>query len=155
MIALEHIHPMIVHFPIVFFLTLAVFDVTAAVMGMSTTGRTGAGNVSAGLAALAGFAAVAAMGFGKLALGIAESRGLHSAVAEMHEELGELTAASLALWALVRGILWWRDVRLTRWSAAVAPIIEVIGATLVVVTAFYGGSLVFDLGVNVARAAAP
>ena len=102
---------------------------------------------------LAGLAAVAAMAFGKLALGIAESHGFHSEVAEIHEGLGELTAASFALWALVRGFLWQRDIRPAGMSAAAVPIIEVLGAALIVVTAYYGGALVFDLGVNVARAA--
>jgi uncharacterized membrane protein len=32
-------------------------------------------------------------------------------------------------------------------------LIEVAGAALVVVTAYYGGQLVYDLGVNVAHAA--
>ena len=153
MIASELIHPIIVHFPIVFFLTLAAFDGVAAVRGVEITGRTSAGNVSTGLAVLAGLAAVAAMVFGKLALGIAESHGFHSEVAEIHEGLGEFTAASFALWALVRGFLWQRDIRPAGFSAAAVPIVEVVGGALVVATAYYGGALVFDLGVNVAHAA--
>jgi uncharacterized membrane protein len=37
--------------------------------------------------------------------------------------------------------------------AIAVPVIEVAGAALVTVTAYYGGLLVYDLGVNVARAA--
>ena len=54
------------------------------------------------------------------------------------------------IWALVRASLYWRNVRLTRKIAAIAPLLEV-AAFLVAVTAYYGGMLVFDLGVNVAH----
>ena len=60
MIPLQHIHPMLVHFPIVFFLTLAAFDVIAAFRGTEIGGRSRAGTISFGLALLAGLSAIAA-----------------------------------------------------------------------------------------------
>ena len=51
---------MLVHFPIVFFLCLSAFDVTAWVKGVTITGRSVAGTVSVGLAALSGLSAIAA-----------------------------------------------------------------------------------------------
>ena len=53
MIPLQHIHPMLVHFPIVFFLSLATFDVIATVRGADVTGRSTAGAVYFTLALLA------------------------------------------------------------------------------------------------------
>jgi uncharacterized membrane protein len=90
---------------------------------------------------------------GDAALEFAESGGFHSDIAEMHEALGEATATAFAVWALIRIGLWWRDLRLTGAGALAVSLIEVAGAALVVTTAYYGGQLVFDLGVNVAHAA--
>ena len=93
MIPLQHIHPMLVHFPIVFFLSLAAFDVIATVRGADVTGRSTAGTVSFTLALLAGLSAVATYIFGDIALGVAKSGGFQSSIAEIHEGLGGVTAA--------------------------------------------------------------
>ena len=53
----------------------------------------------------------------------------------------------------MRAFLYWRNVWLTGKIAAVAPVLEIAGALLVAVTAYYGGMLVFDFGVNVAHSA--
>jgi uncharacterized membrane protein len=95
MIPLQHIHPMLVHFPIVFFLCLSAFDMIAWLRGVTFTGRSVAGTVSVGLAALAGLSAIATYAFGAVALTIAESGGFHNDVAEIHEGLGGFTTASL------------------------------------------------------------
>ena len=71
MIPVQHIHPMLVHFPIVFFLTLALFDVVAMGRGATVTGRSVAGAVSLALAAAAPVSAIATYLFGGLALGVA------------------------------------------------------------------------------------
>jgi uncharacterized membrane protein len=153
MISVEHIHPILVHFPIVFFLTLAVFDLVSIARRSDVTGRSVVGGISAGLAVLSGLSAVAALYFGGVALEVAESHGFHSQTAEIHEGLGEATAAVLFVWALVRGFLWWRRVSLTGAASMAVPAVEIAGAALVVLTAYFGGTLVYDLGVNVARAA--
>jgi len=153
MLSIQHIHPILVHFPIVFFITLAAVDLVATVRGRVTTGRGGLGSLSLGLALAAGGFAVAAYFFGDMALDVAESGGFHSDIAETHEALGQTTAAAFAVWALIRLGLWWRDLRLTGAGAFMVPLVEVAGAVLVVATAYYGGQLVYDLGVNVAHAA--
>jgi uncharacterized membrane protein len=154
MIPLAHIHPMLVHFPIVFFLSLAAFDVIAALRGANVTGRSVAGTISFVLALLAGLSAIAAYVFGAIALDTAEAGGFHSNVAEIHEGLGGMTAAVFVIWALVRAFVYWRNIRLSGKAAAAAPIIEIAGVVLVVATAYFGGKLVFDLGVNVAHVGA-
>jgi uncharacterized membrane protein len=153
MLAVQHIHPILIHFPIVFFITLAVVDLLAAARGRITTGRGALGNLSLGLALASGAFAVAAYFFGDMALEIAEDGGFHSDIAEMHEALGETTAVALALWALIRLVMWWRDTRLAGAASLVVSLVEVAGAALVITTAYYGGQLVYDLGVNVAHAA--
>jgi uncharacterized membrane protein len=152
MLSLQHIHPILVHFPIVFMITLAVVDLVAAARGKIITGRGAVGNLSVGLALAAGAFAVAAYFFGDMALEIAESGGFHSDIAETHEALGETVAVAFAIWGLIRLGLWWRDLRFGGGAFAVA-LVEIVGAALVVVTAYYGGQLVYDLGVNVMHAA--
>jgi uncharacterized membrane protein len=149
MVQIQHFHPMIVHFPIVFFLTLAAFDLVALILGRSFTGRSAVANVSAGLAVLAGLSAAVAWYFGTVALDFAESGGFHSDVAETHEGLGELTALAFVIWALTRIIVWWRARPLPRAAEGVAVVIEILGALLIIWTAYYGGQLVYSLGVNV------
>lgn len=153
MLAVQHIHPILVHFPIVFFITLAAVDLVANLRGRITTGRGALGNLSLGLALAAGVFAVGAYFMGDAALEFAESGGFHSDIAEIHEALGETTAAAFAIWALIRLGLWWRDLRLTGTGGLVVSLVQVAGAALVVTTAYYGGQLVYDLGVNVAHTA--
>src|SRR4051794_13344923 len=113
MLAVQHIHPILVHFPIVFFISLAAIDLFAATRGQTIGGRGALGNLSLGLALAAGVFAIAAYFMGDAALEFAESGGFHSDIAEIHEALGEATAAAFAIWALIRLGLWWRDLRLT------------------------------------------
>src|SRR5690242_14401627 len=150
---IQHIHPILVHFPIVFILSLAALDLLATARGNIVTGRGALGNVSSGLAVLAGGFAIVTYVFGGIALDVAESGGFHSDIAETHEGLGEFTAVAFAVWALVRVILWWRDVRINRALSGLVSLVEVAGAVLVLATANFGGQLVYDLGVNVAHAA--
>ena len=84
---------------------------------------------------------------------MAEAGGFHSEIAEIHEALGETTAAAFALWALVRLYLWWRDTPTQGFVAILVPVLEIAGAVLVITTAYFGGRLVYDLGVNVAHGA--
>lgn len=153
MISIAHIHPMLVHFPIVFFLSLAILDVAATMRGVSVTGRGGIGNVSTGLALLSGLFAIVTYVFGDMALDVAEEGGFHSDVAEAHEHLGGATAAIFVLWAIIRLVAWWRNANLRGSGAYLLSLVEIVGAVVVLATAYYGGQLVYDLGVNVAQAA--
>ena len=150
MMTIAHIHPMLVHFPIVFFLSLAILDTVATMRGVSVTGRGAIGNVSTGLALLAGLFAIVTYIFGDMALEFAEAGGFHSDIAEIHEGLGEATAAAFAIWAIVRVVAWWRNAHWRGGGAALLTLVELLGAVIVVTTAYYGGELVYNLGVNVA-----
>ncbi len=152
MLSFEHVHPMLVHFPIVFFVTLALLDTVATLRGAPVTGRTGLGNASTGLAVLASLFAIASFIFGDMALEFAESKGFESEIAEMHEHLGMAVAAAFTVWAIVRMVAWWRNASWRGGGAAGLVIVELAGAALVAFTAYYGGQLVYNLGVNVNQA---
>jgi uncharacterized membrane protein len=152
-VPLQHLHPMIVHFPIVLVFLVASFELIATALGRNVTGRTASGNFAVGLLVLAAGAAIVAYYFGDIALSYAEAHGFESSVAETHETLGKYVALSLAIWALVRAVLWWRKVAIAGPTAFVIPAISILAVGLVSWTAYYGGQLVFDLGVNVAKSA--
>ena len=95
MISLQHVHPVLVHFPIVFFLTLAAFDMVAAFRGKAVTGRSSAANASTGLALLAGLSAIVTYFFGDLALTIAEDGGFSSEIAEILTREGVINQPGL------------------------------------------------------------
>jgi len=151
MFSAAHIHPMLVHFPIVFVLTLAVLDLVATLRGKSVTGRSALGNASTALAVLAALFAMATLAFGDMALEIAESTGWSSETAEIHEHLGMATTAILVVWAAIRLFAWLRNAHLPGWARAIVPVVEVGSAAVVLVTAYFGGELVYNLGVNVAK----
>ena len=153
MIPVQHIHPMLVHFPIVLIFLLAVFDLISALRGNSISGRTVAGNISAALAVMTGIFAVATFYFGGMALDVAEAGGFHSDIAEIHESLGSAVAIAAGLYALIRAGLWLRDVRLKGALNLMFPVAAVFGAVMVTATAYYGGQLVYELGVNVSKIA--
>ena len=152
MVPIQHIHPILVHFPIVLIYTLAAIDLVALAGGSAVTRRSGAGTISTFVALAAGVFAVGTWIFGGLALDHAEAAGFSSDVAEIHESLGGITAIAFLIWGLVRLALWIRNREFRAVTIAI-PLIEIAGTMLVTATAYYGGLLVYELGVNVAKAA--
>jgi uncharacterized membrane protein len=150
-ISIQHIHPMIVHFPIVFVLMLAVFDLIATARGANLAARTAAGNLSTGLSILAAVSAIAAFVLGDMALEFAAASGFVSPVADMHERLALILVIGLLAWAAMRSFMWWRNKPLPDGSSYLLPVMAIAGAGLVMATAYYGGQLVYDLGVNVSK----
>lgn len=153
MLPVQEIHPILVHFPIVLIYMLLVLDLVALSRHRDVTVKTDTGTISTFIALSAGLLATVTWYFGGLALNVAESGGFHSDVAEIHEGLGGTTAFAFLAWGVIRLGLWLRNRSLGRFAASV-PLIELIGAGLITVTAYYGGQLVYDLGVNVAKASA-
>jgi len=152
MIAIQHVHPILVHFPIVLMYTLVVIDLVALGGGIAVTTRSGVGTISAFVALAAGVLAIATWFYGGIALDHAEAAGFSSEIAETHESLGGITAFAFLFWGVARLVLWVRNRELRAVAIAVSAI-EIAGAALVTVTAYYGGLLVYELGVNVAKAA--
>lgn len=152
---IQHIHPMLVHFPIVLIMLLAAFDIVATMFGQTVTGRTTIGTLSTLLAVSVAVFSALTFQFGDLALSFAESHGFSSDVAEIHESLGESVMWASAIYALIRVVLWWRDIQFTGGLRLMFPAAAIAASVLVTVTAYYGGQLVYDLGVNVASIAQP
>ncbi|TIU31690.1 MAG: DUF2231 domain-containing protein [Mesorhizobium sp.] len=150
--AIQHVHPILVHFPIVLIYTLVIIDLVALAGSNAVTMRSGVGTISTFVAVTAGLFALVTWFFGGMALDYAEAAGFSSEVAEIHESLGTISAFTFLGWGLIRLVLWVRNRELGTLTLAI-PAIEIAGAALVTATGYYGGQLVYDLGVNVAKAA--
>lgn len=150
MLSLEQIHPLVIHFPIAFFISLFLLDLYAWARKIPLDGRGGMANLSAGLALLAGIGATIAAIFGSLALDVATSGGVPETLTEAHASLGGITASAFAVWGLLRIFVWWRKFSLGKRAVAGIVLVEMALSILIIVTAFYGGQLVYDFGVNVA-----
>ncbi|MBI1207013.1 MAG: hypothetical protein GC191_06955 [Azospirillum sp.] len=151
MIALEHFHPIVVHFPIVLLLQAAILESVVVVRGGDLDGPQILPTAARVSLYLGAFAALAAVGFGYLAQGIAIDKGFADALIEEHEMLGVVTAALFAVVAGARFLLWQRGVVLARGRAAAVTALTVAGLAVLLSTAYHGGMLVYDHGVNVAQ----
>ncbi len=150
MISLEHVHPMLVHFPIVFVLMAAGVDVLTLARGGDLAARDPLPRLSLSLLLLAGLSALVTALFGAAALDTALARGVPDAVVETHEGLGWTTLAAVGACAALRLGLWLWRVPLAGGRAAAGALLTLGCAALVVLTAYFGGELVHVLGVNVA-----
>ncbi len=150
MIPLQQIHPIAIHFPIVFFLSMATLDLYARLRAIPIDGRGAIANLSAGLATLAGISAIIAYIFGDIALDIAKAGGVLESRTELHETLGTTTAIMLAIWAVVRALIWYRNTAVTQTKFSAIVAVELLLALLIITTAYFGGQLVYEYGVNVA-----
>lgn len=146
---LEHIHPMIVHFPIALALLALAFDLWWVIFRRGTEApliRLRTGTVVLTLGALA---AILAYMFGDMAYDIAREKGVAEAVLETHEGMGTATAILFVVAALLRLFLWWKRLDEKPAGIAVAILASVVVVVMVVITAYFGGALVYDHGVNV------
>ena len=149
----ELIHPMVVHFPIVLIFCMLAIDALAASMRIPVSGRGTVAIVSTSVAVAAGVFALLAFAFGDLAYDIAaEMANAPRQALELHEEAGTATAFSLLGWAVLRVLLWWRRIDLGRLGAYAIVAVEAMLAIAVVLTAWYGGELVYEHGIAVIRA---
>ena len=152
-LSLEHIHPMIVHFPIVLALVAVLLDLWWIVKSRGGATSAAGANLGTVLLALAGVSAIFAYIFGDLAYDVAVQKGFSEAQLESHEGWGTITTVTLVLVALLRSFMWWRQLDAAPKGAVAALGLSLVAASMVVVTAYSGGHLVYDLGVNVASAA--
>lgn len=148
--ALEHIHPIVVHFPIVLLLLALTLDARNGFRGDDLAGA--AVPARAGRLALYGgaVAAVLAVGFGYLAQSIAIGRGFADALIEDHEGLGVTTALVFAALAIGRAAAVRSGVPLGGGRGRLVAALTALGVAVLLATAYHGGQLVYGHGVNVA-----
>jgi len=150
MFPITEIHPMLVHFPIVLWITSEAIAIVVLARG----GDMGARNhwpMVGTYALVAGllFAFAAAL-FGDIALDHAVAAGFPSGPLETHETAATITILLFSLHAILRLLAIWRRYPLSGMRGWVAEIPGLVGIVALIVTAYLGGELVYHLGVNVA-----
>jgi uncharacterized membrane protein len=149
MIDLVHIHPMLVHFPIVLFLVAIAVQLLALARGGDLSERACLPSIGLVALILAALAALAAAVFGDIALDHAIELGFLKDPLETHQELGLTTTCIFVALAVVQGLARWRRISLRAargWSLA---LVGVVGCVILLLTAYHGGNLVYKIGVNV------
>jgi len=150
MIDIAHIHPILVHFPIVLFLLALAIDFIILVKKGDLAAKDCLSTVGASALLLAALAAIAAATFGDIALDKAVELGFDKAPLEQHEELGLTT-----LWILIGLSAWqifarWRSKPLNATIGWIFFAIALAGTGTLLTAAYFGGELVYSIGVNVA-----
>ncbi len=146
---LEHIHPMLVHFPIVLALLALAFDAWSLTAGRHAQAPVVQLRTGTVVFALGALAAIVAFVFGDMAYDIAVEKGVAVAVLEDHEGWGTTTMIVFVAVAAVRLFLWWRGMDQKPVGVFLAVGGTAAVAVMVLVTAYFGGHLVYDLGVNI------
>jgi uncharacterized membrane protein len=149
MIDIAHVHPMLVHFPIVLFLSAVGLQLLVLLRGRDLAANACLANTALAALVLGAVAAAVAAFFGDIALDHAVELGFPSAPLEQHATLGISTmSAMIALSAVHLGARWFRwNFGGGRGWAMLA--LAVAGVGLLIATAYFGGDLVYRLGVNV------
>lgn len=150
MIDITHIHPMLVHFPIVLLPLGVLLYAVAAWRGEDLGTRRGL-SLLAFLCLVAGtFTAMLAAAFGDIALDAAVDKGFDEDPLEGHEELAGPTIVVFGVLVLVQALALWRSIVVKNGRAWLLVVVGIAGVGLLLATAYHGGQLVYDLGVNVA-----
>jgi uncharacterized membrane protein len=150
MIDLAHVHPMLVHFPIVLFLLGSGIELVALLRGRDLAARECLPATARWIVVLAALAAIVTAMFGDAALEHAAKLGFPTAAMEQHEGLGWTTMWFFLVYAGLYLFAWWRGFALSGGRGWIWFLVSAVGVVLVIVTAYFGGELVYRIGVNVA-----
>jgi len=148
MINIAHIHPMLIHFPLALLPVALGAQLLAIIKGQGLFKHSCLSATGVVLIVIAAAGAIVAAVFGDIALDQAVASGVPLASMETHEELGQLSAILLSVLAVAE--LWFyrkasdsTAINRGGWIAGLAVLI------LLLITAWFGGQLVYELGVNV------
>lgn len=150
MIDVAHIHPMLVHFPIVLFILGVALEFVVMIRNGDLSPRDCPSRVALATLLLGTLAAIAAAIFGDMALDKAVALGFPKAPLEEHEALGLTTMWIFIGLCAVQLLALWRRVALPGWRGWTLTVLGLAGVGVLLVAAYHGGELVYALGVNVA-----
>jgi uncharacterized membrane protein len=141
---------MLVHFPIVLWICAEVMAVIVLLRGGDLSARQH-WPLTAFYALLGGtlFACLAAF-FGDIALDHAVAAGFPTHPLEIHQTFALTTLGIFGLHTILRLLAIWRRYALAGLRGWLAELPGLIGIVLLIITAYFGGELVYHLGVNVA-----
>ena len=150
MIPITEIHPMLVHFPIVLWISAETIAVAVLLRGGDLSARQQWPTVALySLLAGTAFALIAAL-FGDIALDHAVATGFAPGPMVIHETIAVITLSIFALHAALRLLAIWRRYPLAGIRGWLAELPGLVGIGGLLTTAYLGGKLVYHMGVNVA-----
>jgi uncharacterized membrane protein len=151
MLKIVHIHPMLVHFPIVLLMCAVFVDFYVLTRKGNLAAKDCWSTVGMGALVLGVLAAIVAAVFGDIALDAAVDLGFSKDRLEEHEEFG-LSALYIFLGlALVRVAAFWRNIELSGARALIFVVVGLVGVGVLLSAAYHGGGLVYEIGVNVSN----
>ncbi len=142
---------MIVHFPIVLFLLGSGLELLVLARGGDLARRACLSNTALAAMVLAAAGASVAAFFGDIAFDHAVGLGFPQAPLERHADFGYTTMWFIIAYAALYLLAWWRGFRLARGRGWSWFAVSIAGVALVLTTAYFGGDLVYRIGVNVAH----
>ena len=149
MISIALIHPILVHFPIVFLISAVALDLIVLITKKDFSSRQGLPLIAMAALLLGTLSAVVAAIFGDMALDQAVAAGFPAGPIETHETFAIITIVIFSLYSLWRLLVLWRGYPLRGFVAWVSAAPGMIGLVLLITTSYYGGELVYHFGVNV------
>lgn len=149
MLPIYLVHPIAVHFPIVLFVLVLVFDVIIVARGGDLTARAGLPATAFWLTWAGLLTALVAAAFGDIAMEHAAQAGLPTEHIEEHEGFAHITILIFAMLAILLSVLRWKNVSMAGIRGALFTIAVLAGVVSVGFTAAHGGHLVYEMGINV------
>ncbi len=149
MIDIAHVHPMLVHFPIVLYLLAIGLQFLVLLRNGDLAANACLANSAFVALLLAGASAVVAAFFGDKALDHAISLGFPSAPLETHATFGISTMAFMLIMSAVHIAARWSHWTFSGMRGYLMLIVGAVGVVLLMITAYHGGNLVYQIGVNV------
>jgi uncharacterized membrane protein len=148
MINIAHIHPMLIHFPLALLPVAIGTQLLALFRGEDLFNRSCLSSTAVSLLVLAAAGAVVAAVFGDMALDKALDAGVQMATMEDHEELGKISAVLLSLLA-VAALWFYRRAGSSITTDRIFLFASLVVLAVLIATAWFGGQLVYEHGVNV------
>lgn len=149
MLDIAHIHPMLVHFPIVLYLLAVGLQLLVLLRHGDLSANVCLADCALGALLLGAIAAAVAAFFGDIALDHAVKLGFPPAQLQTHASLGITTMSFMLLLSTVHVTARWFNWGLAKGRGWVVWLIALAGVILLLVTAYHGGDLVYRIGVNV------
>ncbi len=150
MLDLAHVHPMLVHFPIVLFLVAVTAQFVVLAGSGDLSERRCVPMIGLGALVVGALSAIAAAVFGDIALDRALELGFAEAPLEEHEGWGMSTMWTFTALAAIELWAWRIGFPLRGMRGWVLVAIALAGVGLMLTAAYHGGELVYQNGVNVA-----
>ena len=140
---------MLVHFPVVLFIVTTFINLIIVIRKGDLAERKclpliSLASISAGI-----MIAILAAVFGDIALDAAVDKGFDKAPLEEHQGLAIPTIIIFSIIALTQAYSMWRGRSLVGAKAVMIFVATLVGLGFLIATAYHGGQLVYEIGVNV------